>query len=122
MRRKSLLPRTLFAAIVMAGGAIGADDVCRAANPPRTVRDVMWAWGNPEMVKPGPHTVATFAEASPAQRAQLLGVPNIVMAGQGLPNDEAKADALTKEVADSKRLISAVRSGGEDAVQCPASQ
>jgi hypothetical protein len=85
--------------------AIVANDVCRATDAPQTVRDVMWAWGNPEMTKPGPHTLATFAEASPAERAQLLGVPNIVMAGQGLPNDKARADTLTKEVADFKRLV-----------------
>ena len=76
-----------------------------AADRPGTVRDLIWAWGNPEMAKPGPHTAATFAEAGPAERARLLGVPNIVMAGQGLPNDNAKADALTKEVAGFKRLV-----------------
>lgn len=47
----------------------------------------MWVWGNPEMGKPGEHTSATFAQASPAQRARLLGVPNVVLAGHGLPND-----------------------------------
>ncbi len=76
-----------------------------AADPPRTVRDLAWVWGNPEMAKAGTHTVATFAGAGCAERARLLGVPNVVMAGSGLPNDGAKADALTNEVASFQRLV-----------------
>jgi len=39
----------------------------------RHVRDIIWAWGNPEMAKPGPHSPATVATASPIARAGLLG-------------------------------------------------
>jgi hypothetical protein len=71
----------------------------------RTVRDLMWVWGNPEMAKEGEHTAATFAEAGPLQRARLLGVPNVVMAGMGLPNEERKGEQLTREVASAPRLV-----------------
>jgi hypothetical protein len=105
VKSRSIGSRVLSAGMIVVLGLIATCDFLVAADPPRTVRDVMWAWGNPEMAKPGPHTLATFAEAGCAERAQMLGVPNIVMAGQGLPNDNAKADYLTKEVAGFKRLV-----------------
>jgi hypothetical protein len=71
----------------------------------KCIRDLIWIWGNPEMGTPGEHTVATFASASPAKRAELLGVPNVVMAGLGVPNDGKQADALTQEVAAAPRLV-----------------
>jgi len=71
----------------------------------RSAREVLWVWGNPEMAQPGPQTLATFAEASPAQRAKLLGVPNVVMAGHGLPRDDAAAFDLTAEVAHCPHLV-----------------
>ncbi|MBN2292884.1 MAG: hypothetical protein JXM70_10690 [Pirellulales bacterium] len=86
---------------VVKSPAIAADTVAK----PATVRDMIWVWGNPELAKPGPHTLATFASADPAQRAKLLGVSNIVMAGMGLPNDDAKADELTRQVAAATRLV-----------------
>ena len=61
------------------------------------VRDVMWVWGNPEMAEEGAHTHKTFAQAGPAERAQLLGVPNIVMAGHGLSRDDGLAEDLAKQ-------------------------
>ena len=69
------------------------------------IRDLLWVWGNPEMAEPGQHTLATFANASPAERAQLLGVPNVAMAGLGLPRDDAQAFALTADVAGSPHLV-----------------
>lgn len=77
----------------------------RTAPAHKTIHDLLWVWGNPEMTKPGDHTVATFAEASPVQRAQLLGVPNILMAGHGLPNDNADSERLTRTVARASRLV-----------------
>ncbi len=76
-----------------------------AAGQSVEVRDLFWAWGNPEMVAPGEHALATFASASPAQRAELLGVSNVILAGQGVPNDDQQADALTREVANLQQLI-----------------
>jgi hypothetical protein len=80
---------------------------------PQCIRDLLWVWGNPEMTKPGEHAAATFAEASPAQRARLLGVPNVMMAGPGVPNDDQQADAWTKEVADFPRLLWEVAADGQ---------
>lgn len=89
--------------------------VCEAgqADAPKTVRDLIWVWGNPGMTKPGEHTLATYAEASPAQRARMLGAPNIVMAGYGLPNDDELADRLTREVLGSKRLVWEIMADGK---------
>ena len=56
------------------------------------------------MTTPGRH-VATFAQASSAERAKLLGVPNVILAGLGLPNDDQQADAWTAEVAAAPRLV-----------------
>ena len=77
----------------------------RENRKPLTIRDILWVWGNPEMAKAGSHTISTFAQAAPADRAQLLGVPNIVMAGHGLPEDERQADALAAQVASARRLV-----------------
>ena len=71
----------------------------------RTVREALWVWGNPEMAEEGKHSLATFAQAGPAERAELLGVPNIAMAGPGLPRNDEVAFALTAEVAHAPRLV-----------------
>jgi hypothetical protein len=68
-------------------------------------QDKLWVWGNPEMGQPGVHTAESFAQASPIERAKILGVPNVIMAGQGLPDSD---DAAEKEMAaaqDAKRII-----------------
>lgn len=77
------------------------------------IRDMLWVWGNPEMATEGTHMQATFAQASPAERAALLGVPNVIMAGSGIPNDDAQADALMKQVADAARVIWEIVPDGE---------
>jgi len=82
--------------------------VCAAAEaePERVpVRDLMWVWGNPEMAEPGHHSVATFAHASPAERAELLGLSNVIMAGNGLPDDAALAERWARQVSHADRLI-----------------
>jgi len=79
--------------------------LAQAPGASRTVRDHLWVWGNAEMTKPGPHTLSTFAEASPADRARLLGVPNIIMAGEGLPRDDDKAEDQTRSVDALKNLV-----------------
>jgi hypothetical protein len=113
---KGWIALTVMVLVGFAGG------LCMAQTPnqpgaaparPATVADVLCVWGNPEMAKPGPHTPATFADASPAERARLLGVSNIVMAGLGLPNDDRKAEGLAKEVAASHRLIWEIAPDGE---------
>ncbi len=82
-----------------------------AATPP--IRDMLWVWGNPEMTTEGSHTFATFAQADPAERAALLGVPNIIMAGSGMPNDGALADALMQRVAGATRVVWEITPDGE---------
>ncbi|MBI4557652.1 MAG: hypothetical protein HY706_08720 [Candidatus Hydrogenedentes bacterium] len=76
-----------------------------AFGEPPGVREIMWVWGNPEMTVAGPHGADTFAEASPSQRAELLGVPNVILAGKGLPPDDAEAEALVSSVGTAKNLV-----------------
>ncbi len=113
-------PRVVVFAGLFTLGMGGLPDVLAADPPqasrpsrPAVIRDLMWVWGNPEMAKPGPKTLAAFAQASPASRARLLGVPNIVMAGLGLPDDEGTARRLTREVAPFPRLVWEIGPDGE---------
>jgi len=69
------------------------------------VRDILWAWGNPEMVKPGAHSVDSYAQASPRERARMLGVPNVVMAGLGMPKELAEAQALAEGVREAGQVV-----------------
>jgi len=103
MKSSAVLRVVVLGATIL--GVLGPDAFAEEAGEVPTIRDLLWVWGNPEMAEPGPHTLATFAEASPAERAKLLDVPNIAMAGLGLPRDEAEALALTAEVAHAPRLI-----------------
>jgi hypothetical protein len=75
------------------------------APKPKVIRDILWAWGNPEMGEGGEHSIKTYAQAPPAERARLLGVPNVLMAGLGIPDDQAEARFLTQEVAHAPRII-----------------
>ncbi len=92
--------------------APGQEATNKGAASAKCIRDLIWVWGNPEMTTPGEHTAATFASASPAQRARLLGAPNIMMAGPGVPNDDQQADAWTKDVADFPRLLWEITADG----------
>jgi hypothetical protein len=65
------------------------------------------------MAEEGSHTLATFAQASSAERARLLGAPNVVLAGFGLPDDDTEADRLTATAKGSKRFVWEVRPDGE---------
>ncbi|MCP4640898.1 MAG: hypothetical protein GY851_10715 [bacterium] len=98
---------TLLAVIALTGTVHGAPK-----DEPRLVHDALWVWGNPEMAEEGDHSEATFAQAGPAERAAILGVPNIAMAGLGLPRDDEKAFARTAEVAHAPRLVWEI--GGDD--------
>ena len=95
------------------GGDRQGDRLANLGAEPRTVRDLIWVWGNPEMTKPGEHTSATYADASPVQRARLLGATNIIMAGQGLPNDDTLADRLTRSVLGLKRIAWEITADGK---------
>ena len=115
-KEMKMRPRTMLCAVLIGlAPADGVGNFCgiaqgrepreKAGSKPAVVRDLMWVWGNPEMAREGEHTVASFAQASPAQRARLLGVPNIVMAGLGVPRDDDEADAIAKPVGQFKRLV-----------------
>ena len=94
----------------LAGDAGGSQQA--EAVRPRLVRDLLWVWGNPEMTTPGRHTRATFAQAGPAERAQLLGLSNIILAGPGLPSDDQQADAWTREASGASRLVWEISADG----------
>ena len=69
------------------------------------VRDLLWVWGNPEMGQPGADSAGDYAAATPAKRAEILGTPNIVMAGSGLPHDRELAAEWSDEVSHAPRLV-----------------
>lgn len=118
MKTQSIPFTTFLAVAVMLGGgdcrgfAQGREPQPTLPTKAKTIRDLLWVWGNPEMAKPGRQNVATFAEASPARRAQLLGVPNVVLAGNGVPNDDQEADRQTQEVAAHPRLVWEISADG----------
>lgn len=72
---------------------------------PKLIRDLLWVWGITGAGTDGPHTAAAFAQATPAERARLLGVPSIIMAGNGLPRNDADADAHSQDVGGAPRLV-----------------
>ncbi|NOY41122.1 MAG: hypothetical protein GXP26_04710 [Planctomycetes bacterium] len=76
-----------------------------SAAEPQIVRDALWVWATPERAKSGEHTAATYASAGSAQQARILGVPNVVLAGSGLPHDRALAEKWSAEVADAPRVV-----------------
>lgn len=76
-----------------------------AAQEPESFHKTLWAWGNPEMTQPGAHTTASFAQAGPMERARILGVPNVIMAGLGLPDSDEAAEARMMEISDAQRVI-----------------
>ncbi len=80
----------------------------------KTIRDLFWVWATPERATPGDHTLATFAEASAPQRAALLGTPNVLMAGRGIPNDRQLAKAETESVKHASRLVWEIMPDGDE--------
>ncbi len=105
----------ILAGLIVALGLGVAANVA-AAQPaqgkPKVVRDLLWVWATPERSTPGEHTLATFAAANAPQRVALLGTPNVVMAGAGIPNDDKQADAWTAEVAAAPRLVWEIMADG----------
>jgi hypothetical protein len=65
------------------------------------------------MGTPGEHSAATYAQAPAAERAKLLGTPNVIMAGLGIPNDDAQADKWTAEVSHCPRLVWEIMADGK---------
>jgi len=108
--------------ILVVGLALGLAQSASVADEPSPggkdapvcVRDRLWVWGNPLMAEPGPRTLATYAKAGPAERAKLLGTPNVIMAGAGVPDDDALALALAEEAAGSPRLVWEIAPDKED--------
>jgi len=110
------------ALFLLAAFAIELVSWCRAAEgdgarpshrSPMLVRDLLWVWGSPEMANPGEHSLATYAQAGPVERARLLHVRNIVITGIGLPKDDDLADQLMQSVSDSDRLVLQITTDGE---------
>src|SRR5436190_24152165 len=93
--------------MVLAVGFLGGTAVAsdRESKQPKTVRGLIWVWAVTDIAQPEPRTPATYAEAGPAERARLLGVPNVVMAGEGLPDDDQKADLLMQQVSNLGQVV-----------------
>jgi hypothetical protein len=106
MRRVTFMSLlAIFIIIVLSASSYGVRAADDGASDVKTLRDILWVWGNPEMGTEGPHTVASYAQASPKERAALLGARNIILAGTGVPLDYNKAEQITEAAASAKRLI-----------------
>ena len=110
----SVAVRCLPVLLLCALGCATARGGPEAPEPPQRIRDLMWVWGNPSLATPGPHTVATYAQASPAERAELLDVPHVIMAGRGLPKNDADAEALMQGVNHIPRIIWEIEADPEE--------
>ena len=99
--------------------AFGSTLLAQSKRSSPTVRDALWVWGTPELTKPGEHTAASFAQASPAQRARILDVPNVLMAGAGLPHDRQLATLWNADVAGLSRVVWEILSDGHEEHQPP---
>ena len=88
--------------------SIGAEcsaDAQLYSTKPQTIRDLMWVWGNVPMPDNSEPSLGNYAQCSPIQRAQLLAVPNVIMAGNGLPLDEPEARQLYQDVGTARTLV-----------------
>jgi len=72
---------------------------------PQTIRDLLWVWGIPQVPDNDEPSLSNFARCSSMQRAELLGVPNVFMAGAGLPLDETLARQIHETVAKARALV-----------------
>jgi len=99
----SHVPTIVLVSTAAALAAVAHSEAHTAASP--SVRDALWVWANPEMANEDPHDLASYAQAGATERASLLGAPNILMAGNGLPRNDDDALALAAEVAHAPRLV-----------------
>ncbi len=106
---------TVMISCIMPKWVVSAEDN-QASRQIRRVCDILWVWGNPDMAKgnDAEHTVATFASASTARRAELLGTPNVVIASDGIPNDQTLARSQTKSVCHCSRIVWEIMPDGHD--------
>lgn len=86
-----------------------------APAPARAARliDILWVWGIPEgngAYEMGKGRMvptkdpAAFAQADAQSKAAILGVPNVLMAGDGIPDDLHRAEELSRGLAGLKRI------------------
>lgn len=79
----------------------------------RKFADLLWVWGIPQGI--AAYDIAAgkmldtmepsqFAQANAISKAKILGVANVAMAGNGLPNDLKEAERLSREVGGLKRV------------------
>src|SRR5581483_7139621 len=79
----------------------------------RKLLDILWVWAIPQRI--GAHDIgkgkllstmdpAQFAQAEPESKAMILGVPHVLMAGDGLPDDLEKAEELSRGIAGLKQI------------------
>lgn len=115
MRNRAI--RIATAAFAICGlAAIGVSETASSSiRPSARLCERVWVWGNPEMADAGTHSVDSFANAGPAERARLLGVQNIIMAGHGLPREMAQAESLTNDVAQATRLVWEISGDSDEA-------
>jgi len=113
LRRNAARLGVVSAIVIAVGGTVVAADR-PAVKSPQTVREALWVWGNPEMGQPGEASAERFAHATSRGRAKVLGTPNVLMAGSGLPENAAEALSWTNDVGDAPRLVWEIMADGQD--------
>ena len=94
----ALIALAMCSTVLICGCRSVAADADAAGQNAKTIRDIVWLWATPGLDRPGEHSVATYAHADGAQKARILDAPNIMLAGAGVPNDQAEAERLTEQV------------------------
>lgn len=83
--------------------------------PPKNIRDILWVWSTPDREKPdqkefGP---GQWVEAPSPEKMKMLNVPNVLMAGAGLPDDFSAATRLSESVSEAPHVVWEVLPDGE---------
>ena len=96
---------SLAATPCLTAGPSTAVGVYRTA--PSKVRDVLWVWSTPKTEQRDLRDCRPeqFVQAPAHEKLKLLGVSNVLMAGNGLPSDFAEATRLSDTVADAANVV-----------------
>lgn len=113
MRIRISLALSLAATLCCLPSPSNGADIYRT--PPEKVRDILWVWSTPDREQPelkncGP---GQFVQAPSPEKLKMLDLPNVMMAGAGLPDDFAEAVRLSDSVADAANVVWEVLPDGE---------
>jgi hypothetical protein len=106
-------PSVAAAIIVFCVAQLAGAAATEAVEQGTLVRDRIWVWTNAEVSSGQAQTLASYAQASPSQRAALLDLPNVILGGMGMPNEDDAAIAITRAAASARQLVWKIAVDGE---------